>query len=387
MRNAERATGGRRGTRGARGDEEGFALLVSIIAIVGLTALATGGFVLANAERTSSTSYQWAVEALYLADAGLNEYLTAQKGVPSTGTYGPYNYADGWAEVTVTRVGSADQDPDDDDEWIYRVAADGHYDADGDGTADVSRTVETLAQVNSSVIPSPPAGLASGGGVKKNGDAGLISGVDSASTSDCAEGGQATRAGVRVPVDGYSQSGGSEEDVLEGDPLKEEVSDPLDFDGDGTTADETAWWEGVRDGTRLTHDHTVGGSDGGSWPELGSDDWPVTYVDEDTYSVGSNESGQGILIFRGDATFKGGFEWDGLVLVGGTITDNGDGRIMGGTMSGLNTLLGQTVGEDDIGDDTLNGAKTYGFHSCNLDKAQKRNVSLERIYSAWRETF
>ena len=72
------------------GRQGGFALLVSLIAIVGLTALATGGFLLANSERRVSSNHHDVVEAFYLANAGLNDYLGNQTVPTTTATGRPW---------------------------------------------------------------------------------------------------------------------------------------------------------------------------------------------------------------------------------------------------------------------------------------------------------
>lgn len=358
----------------------GFALLVSLIAIVGLTALATGGFLLANSERRVSSNHHAVVEAFYLANAGLNDYLGNQSGEPPTGptTYGPYSYPGGSASVTVTRVSTTGGATD---PGLYRITSEGRYDPNGTGNP-VTRTVSTVTLADYSVLPKPPGAITSGGGVQKQGTSGEINGND-----EC--GVESAVSGVRVPVDGYEQSGGEEGDVVFGDPPVEETTEPLDFDGDGTTDDEAEWWQGVLDGSNIQHDHVV--EDGDGFPDTSGEDMPVTYVDQDSYSVGRNESGQGLLIVRGNVNFGGGFDWDGIILVGGTVTDNGIGEINGGVMTGLNSLIDPNwSGTDDLDndtndDDTLDGTKKFLFHSCNVEDVMKSTAVLAELPGTWHE--
>lgn len=360
-----------------RDREGGFALLVSLIAIVGLTALATGGFLLANSERRVSSNHHSVVEAFYLANAGLNDYLANQSGQPPAGptTYSPYNsYPGGSASVTVQRVATAAGDA-----GLYEVTSTGSYDPNGTGNP-VTRTVSTVALLDYSVLPKPPGAITSGGGIQKQGSSGEINGND-----EC--GVESAVSGVRVPVGGYEQSGDGE--VVYGDPPVEEISDPLDFDGDGSTADEADWWQGIQDGTGIQHDHVVASGD--EFPDTSGGDMPVTYVDQDSYSLGSGESGQGLLIVSGNVNFGGGFDWNGIILVGGTVTDNGIGEINGGVMTGLNSLTDPNwSGTDDLDndtndDDTLNGTKKFLFHSCYVKQVQQSSAVLAELPGTWHE--
>ena len=369
-----------------RGREEGgFALLVSLIAIVGLTALATGGFLLANSERQVSSNHQAVVEAFYLANAGLNDYLASQTGAPPAGptTYGPYSYEGGSASVRVMRVSTA-EDPGRTtgaagDPGLYLVTSEGRYDPNGTGDA-VTRTVSSVTIIDPSTVPDFNAAITSGGGIQKQGSSGEINGND-----ECGQ--ESARAGVRVPVDGYDQSGSGT--VVYGDPPVEEVEDPLDFDGDGGTVDEEEWWNGVLDGREVEHDYVV--KSGDDFPNTsGSGAMPVTYVDQDNVSLGDTESGQGLLIVRGNVNFLGGFDWNGIILVGGSVTDNGIGEIEGAVMTGLNRLKGEYVGQDDLDndtndDDTLNGTKKFLFHSCYVEQVQQANAVLAELPGTWHE--
>lgn len=356
----------------------GFALLVSLVAIVGLTALATGGYLLASSERRVASNHHAGVEAFYLADAGLNDYLAGQSGTPPAGpvTYGPYAYPGGAASVTVTRVsttgGSADP-------GVYRITSEGRYDPNGVGDP-VSRTVSTVALLDRFVVPPVTAAYAAGGGMRKTGGSGAIDGSDGC-------GREAARAGVRVPVGGYRQAGGGE--VVSGDPPVEESPLPLDLDGDGSTADETAWWNGMLDGTGIQRDYVVGGPAGG-WPDTDGDGMPVVFVDRDDVRLGSEASGRGILVVRGDVTLAGGFAWDGIVLVGGSLTDDGAGRVEGAVVTGLNGLRGEAVARDDLADETgvgvgPEGSGTFRFHSCNVSEALDASAMLVELPGTWHE--
>lgn len=366
-----------RDRRSSRGRQDGFALLVSLIAIVGLTALATGGFFLANSERKTSSNHHATVEAFYLANAGMSEFMGNWKGTPprGTATLGTYGYPDGNAVVRTTFLGYKDDDPD---APMYRVASTGRYDPNDTGDP-VERTVGKITVLNVNQIKTPPAPLTSGPGVTKNGSSGKLSGID-----ECGQ--DADRPGVVVPEGGWDFNGSDAEQdsLIDGNPDGEpvETTDPF---GE-MTAD---WWQSMMDGTGILHDHVVGGDSGNAFPDLSDADMPVTYIDEDTYTLGSDQSGEGLLIIRGDVTLKGGFEWDGIILTGGALTDNGVGQIEGGMVTGLNILLGENVSNDDLedtsDDDTLNGTKKFLFHSCFIDQLKNKNAVMLELSGTWHE--
>jgi Tfp pilus assembly protein PilX len=84
-----------------------------------------------------------------------------------------------------------------------------------------------------------------------------------------------------------------------------------------------------------------------------------------------NVTGYGTLLVRGDLTLSGGFTWDGLILVTGTLVFNGGG-------SGINirgaVLANQTV--------DLNGGIDVAYDSCSINKA----LSSQPVTKlSWRE--
>lgn len=375
-RGSARGTGAPvRTSRGAdaRDGEGGFALLVSLIAIVGLTALATGGFFLADSEHKTSTNHHASVEAYHLAEAGLNQFLGDASGTPSTGSQGTYQYPDagGEAEVFVEYVGATRDDQD-----IYRVRSVGRFDPASPGQT-VVRQVGLVAVLNTGVIPDPKASVASGGGITKNGGSGLISGYDNCNSAPA-------RAGVRVPTDpGYD----GKEKPLEGEPKADSVSNPFDYLEPGAEQ----WWDGMLDGSTVQHDYVLNSDDSSSqWPDYSQvdEEMPVTYVDKNNIELGDNEDGRGLLIIRGNTTLKGNFDWDGVILIGGSLTDHGQGQIQGAVMTGLNVLKGEDVSQDDLEDvDTLDGTKKYLFDSCIVEKVQNATATLAGVSSTWHEEF
>jgi Tfp pilus assembly protein PilX len=76
-----------------------------------------------------------------------------------------------------------------------------------------------------------------------------------------------------------------------------------------------------------------------------------------------NVTGYGVLLVKGDLELGGGFQWNGIILVTGSVTLNGGGgnpiNIYGQIFSGTSTLT----------DVTVNGSNTIGYDSCKVKKA------------------
>ena len=71
-------------------------------------------------------------------------------------------------------------------------------------------------------------------------------------------------------------------------------------------------------------------------------------------------------------TISGALQWDGIILVGGTLTSNGSNSVNGAVVAGLNVLIGENPGVSDVG----NGTKTYRYDSCNVAEAGRRFAGL-----------
>ncbi|HXV81982.1 MAG TPA: hypothetical protein VEG60_19065, partial [Candidatus Binatia bacterium] len=76
-----------------------------------------------------------------------------------------------------------------------------------------------------------------------------------------------------------------------------------------------------------------------------------------------NVTGYGVLLVKGDLELGGGFQWNGIILVTGSVTLNGGAgnpiNIYGQVFSGTSTLT----------DVTVNGSNTVGYDSCKVKKA------------------
>jgi hypothetical protein len=185
--------------------------------------------------------------------------------------------------------------------------------------------------------------------------------------------------GAMPPIPGVA----SPNALFDGFPINVEgnppgVADNLGTPGMGGGADQEVDidWAAILAGTSLPPDFN------NSWP--GSfNNWPVTKYTGDLILPGS---GKGILIVTGNLTWNGTplKTWEGLILVGGTLTHNGAGNVYGAIISGLNVKTGGAPGPVQ---EVANGTKRYEYDSCALSRALGHVGSIQRVRNGWTDTW
>lgn len=360
------------GGRGA--GQDGFALVVALLALVGITALASAGYLLSNSDYRINQSHRAAVNAFYVADAGLERYLGDGRIWADSQVYA---HPAGEAVVWATRL--VDPDPE---SSLYRITSRGQHSPPEGGTAE--RTVSTVVILRTadftvnSAFTAPP-------GLEKNGVAGVLSGFDSANPLDCGLTSPENVPGVSVPEGGLEWSGG---EVGPDVPPPGVVGDPPVYyasegdEGAMELLDATGIdWGALRSGAYVTADY-VYSQDG--WPDFSgipADEYPFIIVDQDDFSVNPPQSGRGTLVVHGELKINGAWNWDGIVLVGGTLKSNGNNKVRGAIVAGLNIMLGEEVDEMQLG----NGTWEYRYHSCNVIWALKGIGSVAEEPGTWSE--
>lgn len=343
----------------------GFALILALLMIVAVTVMATGGVWMAQADSRTAVNYRSASRTLQMADAALSRFVGEESGVPVTPR--TYGFSEGSATVTSERLGVFAGGHE-----MYRLESTAQLASD----PDVTRTVTTRVLLDPLALEFP-GGLSSGNNIRKDGVAGLVSGLDAATDDDCPVAPQPDRPGV-IARD-YEQSGGGGggtpdcDGPICGDPPIVETSNPL--------SSVTFDWAGILNGSVVDFDHVT--TDASTWPSTTSD-WPVIFIDNSSQvqlSDAAGHSGQGILIIRGDVKLEGDFHWDGALMIGGALKSAGNNVVTGATMAGLNELLGVSEEDTDLG----NGEKTFQYHSCNLNRAMREAGKLYEVPGSWRE--
>lgn len=340
--------------------EAGFALLTVLFVLIGVTAVASAGFILADADYRVSQNHRSSVHAFLAANGGLYEYVGDQKKPDVKRTYA---YTTGDADVGPQQLLDLG-----DGRILYRIASQATYDAPEGGTAKHSVSTTVIHASDGFNATAPLVSLTT---VHKNGGAGEINGEDRSHDGDC-DGAKAPEiAGIAVPTGGYDQSGGSP--VPEGDP------DILEDDIAGLLALIGLDWAGVINGDVVTSDYTIPSD---SWPSIGADEWPVIHATGDI-SLAPSNSGQGTLIVEGSLTMSGSFHWDGIILVGDNFISSGNNKIHGTMMAGLNVVLGGTPPDSDLG----NGTKQLRYDSCNVQQAMESAFGgLHEVPGTWTES-
>lgn len=353
-------------------DERGFALVVSLIAIVVVSILAAAGYSLANFELDTSRDFRASTEAFYVADRGLNKYLAtdAQDLIwPVT-----YDFPEGEARVSVDTLTVGMEN----NESLFRVRSRGEHVPPTPSADTARRTVARVIMATPLVPVFPTGSFVSGGGIEQNGNSATYDGTNAYGGADpmCSEANVSTDDAESVVSDSFNVSGGKKQpgscDSYTGASPQPTCKD--DATSDFMSAEQ---WQKLLD---LEADHTVAGND--SFPA--TDGYEVVKSSGD-YTVDSDKSTgmeEGILIVQGDITFNGDFTFDGLVLVGGSMkASNGKQVFNGGVITGLNELLGADPAENQIG----NGTKLFQYNSCEMYKASTSKYTVSQVPASWYE--
>jgi hypothetical protein len=340
-------------------EENGFALAVTLLALLALTAISTAGFLLSHTDLRVSQNHRSSVDAFYMADAGLANYLA--RGNVSTDTQ-VYHFPSGstyvWGEPLVD-VNDASA--------LWRVLSRSAYTRlDGLGASRMlSRTVlEAPAPFNLYAAVIAP------GGLNKNGAAGLVSGFDAATPADCSIGGTQNVAGLVVPPGGLSARGllnaRSPSSPPGAPPTRGFAGNP------GVDSSQVAMamlqatkipWQSLITGNYVGFDYVVSQTGYPSFrTQVPQGDWPVILVDQPGYRMNPTMSGRGTLIVLNDLALSGNLQWDGIILVGDDVTSNGRQTVRGAVVAGLNLMLNQST----VKPVQANGNWDFQYHSCNI---------------------
>jgi hypothetical protein len=349
-------------------NRKGFALPMAILVIAVITAALAAAFMATNAEIATNQAQKGTERAFAIAQNGLQQFLVRRSesgwcqycGSPPTATAESTKVASngGYAWVVSRRVhpSSGTNDP-----GYYFITSTGVDTTTkmsaGGGTIYATRTVGMYAKWNSQII-HVLAGWTSLSGIQKNGSAGVISGID-----QC--GADTSVAGASVPEGGWSSNGHftpTGNPPLDTTKTQNQLASALHID-----------WAGIMNGDMPADVEIPPGSFPSSTQFADTSYWPTIRIHTNGYSL--PRAGRGIIIADSNFVISGSNMWDGIILVGGGLTSNGNNTTSGATISGLNVLLGGYADSGVVNGladtSTANGTKSYVYNSCNVLRAGK----------------
>jgi Tfp pilus assembly protein PilX len=348
----------------------GIALPMAVLAVALLTSLIAGAMLVLGSERRTIDTQDATVKAAALAQSAMRWFMN-ERGTTFNFTSAPpaasestrINYTGlGYADVVLTQLRpQLGGDP-----AVYLLRS--HAVLTGglmSGQPAAERTVAEYAQFKPQSM-QVNAGWTSLTGLTKNGGSGTLTGYDQCGDS-------AAVAGVAVPtVPGYDQNGGAS--VPTGDP-------PIQLLGtqSQTNASVKMDWDAIVNHGAITPNIVI---PPGTFPtSFPAGYWPVIQINTSPYTLPN--AGQGLIIAAGDLEVSGSQMWNGIMLVGGKLTANGNNTVEGAVISGLNMTLGIATEESDIG----NGTKTYAYNSCTVARALAALGVLRPVENAWTDNW
>lgn len=354
-------------------NRKGFALPMAILVIAILTAAVTAGFAATTAEMTTNSAEKSQNRAFAIAQDGLQRFMVmrATSGycqhcgdpvtVDSEWTRDalPGGYADIVAVKVRPQVGTTNA--------VYFIRSTGVDTVDKLNGAAAGQFAQHTVGIYASWVTTAidvKAAWVSLSGLNKNGT-GVISGVD-----QCGK--QPNVAGVMVDKGDLHIQGGS---------FNPQGSPPVDTSNTFTQlkSQVNIDWAAVMGGA-IPADITVPDQ---PFPTDFSDTtyWPVIRIHTNNFSL--PVAGRGMIIADSNFVISGSDMWDGVILVGGMLTSNGNNTTSGATLSGLNFLIGGTPSTSSVDDATANGQKTYVYNSCNVENATQKLRRYTAISNSW----
>lgn len=350
---------------------EGYALSLVLLVMIVLTGGVMTAYSLTTTEHWQVDDRQEQLNAFLLAQHGLQTFFMNSQGVrPTNDNCVTYDLSGGAAEVCtyLLRAALSEDDPE---FWAVRSRA-WRTAAGNPNLPPAARSVAQIAYWEPADL-EVKAGLQSLGGVKKNGNSGVISGND-----ECGESG--ALPALAIPKDPPYD-----------DKFPGVLKTDLGYDQRISYTGEDAWdaaqevnidWKGIVEGKSLKPDLETSSE---TWtnPNV-SKPWPVLLYKG---NLKAKPEGQGILIVAGNLEVTGNADWKGIILVGGSLISNGNNTLSGATIAGLNAILGQDVDESQIEETTLNGQKKITYNSCHVKDALEGYSSLVPISNAWMDAW
>lgn len=354
-----------------RSDRPGFALPMALLVVVFLTVGVATAFTQGQSELRADRDREAKSDAFAYAQSGLEQFAVnrVQMGFdglnPAVTESTRVAMPNGHADVVMQRVRAKSPT----NFGVYLIRSRGFR--TGGAMAMQGSSTHTITQY--AVFREGQMDVLSAwtslSGLLKNGDEGVLTGVDYCGV-------ETDVSGVAVPDAEYQQNGGAFP-VPSGTP-------PINYLGDQQDANDavTIDWDGIVNHDLLWPDVRLPSEPWPSW--AGQPDWyPIIRIDAAYAEINPPMSGQGIIIATGDLTLKGDASWNGILLVGGVLTSAGQNVVRGAVISGLNEKLGITVPESSVG----NGEKYFYYDSCEVAKALTSQAAMILLGKTWADNW
>lgn len=360
-------------------------LATTLLVTTLLTVMLAASFLLVSAEQRTTDNSFGTARALALAQAGLQNYFSQNRGLADSSVYDSVRVplVLGYADVVATKVrpgGASSGSPL--ALWIVKSA--------GVATSPVqvgqtqgSRVIAQFAQLNLGVLPARAA-LVTLNGVAVTGnpsDLYPLSGEDQ-NPGICAGnpgGAAADTFAVSVPGARYSDVGTTPPTSRYGIATVEPYG-TYDRLYDSTHVD----WADLLAGNFIP-DYTIPPS---PWPTPGNADRLVGYIDGDVTIPavpGGSPGMRGMLVVKGSVRLSEDSHWDGIILAGGYLSapPGTDYILHGMVVTGLNRVLGQPVPPDTV----ERGFARIQWSWCHVHTSINALSSLVPVKNGWADTW
>lgn len=360
-------------------DRRGFALPFALLTLALVTAAVVAAFSATSAETYANNAMRAQDRAYQLAEAGLQQFMLrrAETGFCSNCVPNPAVADSEWTRVSLPK-GYANvvavrlrRDKSDGTPALYLIRSTG-----------VDTSVK-LSGAGNAVYAQRTLGLYGTWGTAPMQVLGAFASLNGITNTASIPGGS-------VPIDG-DDACGALPDVAGatapsgggyvGSGERPSGSPPLDTN---TTLDSLKKrvgidWEGIINRDAIPADFTV---PSGPWPTSGQmSSWPVIRVrGVGTYTIPG--SGRGLLIVDSNLVISGNRSWDGVVLVGGSLTANGTGDVSGAIVTGLNKLRG-ALDAGILDNDLLSNRMQFLYNSCRVASAARKVDRYFALTNTW----
>ncbi len=363
------------GTVRRRHAEAGFVLATTLLVTTLLTVMLAASFILVSAEQRTTDNSLGTARALVLAQAGLQNYFTQNRGLDSTSVYDSTRVfgSGGYADVVAQLVRPASSGSGTSlSLWVVRSRG-VSTSATMAGQVRGTRTIAQFAQLNPGILPARASMVAANGVQMVGGGNNPINGMDHCGTQDT--------IGLTVSANPYGYNPGS------GGGASAPAGRPRGIESFGTPAtvvDSTGIdWPSLVHGN-FTPTYTLPA--GSSWNPAGTQMSAMGYV-PGNLTLLSGATGQGILVVAGDLTMSNNSAWRGVVLVGGRLIEqpgNPSFRLSGMITTGLNISLDSTVLPNFL---SRRGNASIDWASCYVGRAIAAQTFMVPIKNSWADTW